>query len=755
MRKSICLVGVLLGLTMGVSVADSGRHNLSWKRQPSLVSRFADGLMLKTPHPEYPRPQFVRDEWMNLNGEWDFLGDGPMPPELPKAFPEKALVPSATTASTSCLARDWERGWYRRQMTVPAGWAGGRILLNFESVGGMAIVYFNGKEIGKNTGPYKRFWFEVADFRAGQENEILVHFDDSDPRIPRGKPGRLAGIWLSVWAEPVPVDYIRSFQQTPDIDKGLLGVRCQVSGLPRRSRDSAKAGVRGDLTIAAVAMDSGRPVASASCVAGDSLTLSIPDAKLWSPDSPFLYDLTLELKKDGKVVDRVKSYFGMRKIEAGEIEGVPRFLLNNELCYQVGLLDQTFWPESWLTPPSDEALKWEIEQAKEMGFNVLRKHFKVEAARWYYWCDVLGMLVWQDLAPQAHFGHRAHETEEDKDFQRNALTDMITQLYNHPSIITWVIFNEAGGQFEPREMTIRARKLDQSRLIDTCSHVWPNKFNRTRYSGDFYDYHCYSRNLGLGNEYNVHISSALGEFGGIPYRIDGHLWKANRYYGYGDFATDADDLLNHYEDLVRQACRLRDTHNLGAIIYTEITDWMGELNGFITYDRKVVKVDTERLRKINSLFLDPKPAAPLPMPKLRPVPMPATRGRFVRLELPGDYHLLSITEVEVFEGGKNIALNQKVSASSVTGDFVMERVVDGRVDDTSLAMTTVETTPWIEVDLGRVAEIGAIRVHNRSGHPGKNLDHVVMKVLDGNRQVVFSSEPQHAAKVIEYGESAE
>ena len=502
-------------------------------------------------------------------------------------------------------------------------------------------------------------------------------------------------------------------------------------------------------------MDSGQRVASASCAAGDALALSIPDAKLWSPESPFLYDLTLELTKDGQVIDRVKSYFGMRKIEAGEIGGVPRFLLNNELCYQVGLLDQTFWPESWLTPPSDEAMKWEIEQAKEMGFNVLRKHFKVEAARWYYWCDVLGMLVWQDLAPQAHFGHKAHETEEDKDFQRNALTDMITQLYNHPSIITWVIFNEAGGQFEPRAMTIRARKLDQSRLIDTCSHVWPNKFNRTRYSGDFYDYHCYSRNLGLGNEYNAHIPSALGEFGGIPYRIEGHLWEAYRYYGYGDDATSADDLLNHYEDLVRQACVLRDTHSLGAIIYTEITDWMGELNGFITYDRKVVKVDPERLRRINNLFLNPKPAAPLPMPPLRSVPMPATRGRFVRLELPGDYHLLAVVEVEVFEGGKNVALKGIATCSSVTAKFTADNAINGRTDDGAFAMTTVETTPWIEIDLGRSTDIETLRVHNRTGHVGKNLDHVVMKALDENRDVVFAAQPQHAARVIEYGERVE
>lgn len=736
--KGYLAVCMVVGSAFGTQ-GEAMQHGLSWKRQPHIVSRFMEGIMLKTPLPEYPRPQLVRKDWMNLNGEWDFLPNGPLPPQLPEEFPERALVPSATDAPSSCMAEPWVRGWYRRTVKLPLQWKGKKVLLHFEAVGGITTVFLGGNKVGGNTGSHNRFWIETGELDVGREYELLVYFDDREPRIPRGKMDRLAGIWQTVWMEPVPAEFIRSFRLTPDIDAGHLLIEpdafCHGSSC----------------SIVATAWTDGKKVASAEADAGGPIVLGIPEAKLWSPDDPFLYDLTLELKKDGLVVDHISSYFGMRKIEAGEVDGVPRFLLNNKPCLQVGLLDQTFWPESWITPPSDEALRWEVEQAKAMGFNVLRKHFKVEAARWYYWCDKLGMLVWQDLPPQPYFRHRAHETEEDKDFQRHAMAQMVNQLYNHPSIITWVIFNEAFGQFDARDMTIRARRLDGSRLIDTCSHVWPNKLNRTRYSGDLYDYHCYSRVIRLGDDYNAHIPSALGEFGGIAYRIDGHIDKAGRYFGYGDDATSADDLLNHYEDLVRQACVLRDTHNLSAIIYTEITDWKGELNGFITCDRNVVKVDPERLKKINNLFLDPSPAAPIPMPEVRVTPMPVTRGRYVRLELPGDYHLIAVTEIEVFENGENRALNRPASASSVMADYAADRAVDGVANEGSLAMTGVETSPWMEIDLERETAIGRILIHNRDGNIGKRLDHVVLKILDEDRNEVAVMKPVHAAKVIQYG----
>ena len=303
------------------------------------------------------------------------------------------------------------------------------------------------------------------------------------------------------------------------------------------------------------------------------------------------------------MVDRVESYFGMRKISTGEVDGKPRIFLNNKVYYQVGLLDQGTWPDSFYTQPSDKCLKWEIETAKKMGFNVLRKHVKIEEPRWYYWCDQLGMLVWQDLPCQMHFNENAFETEEDKQFARDDLDAMIQQLYNHPSIVSWVIFNETWGQFDPRDMTLRTKRLDRSRLINATSHVYGNKHNRNRYTVDYHDEHNYWRNLKF-KDYNTHVPSVFGEFGGIALKIESNIEKRDDYKGYGKWARSPEHLLEMYKDLVVQSVKLREKENLCAIIYTEITDYYGEINGFITFDRKVVKVDAEELRKINMLFRD-------------------------------------------------------------------------------------------------------------------------------------------------------
>ena len=588
------------GKSNGASQDDQTKHSLSWKRTPKLTSRWVEELSLRTPFPEYPRPQLVREDWLNLNGEWDFLGDGPVPPELPKAFGEKALVPSATQAVTSCLEKEWHRGWYRKTIQIPAAWQGKTVFLHFEAVGGISTVYFNARELGKNTGSFKRLSFELTKLEPGKANEILVHFDDTDPRIPRGKPDHVSGIWQTVWLEPVSAGYIRSFQQTPDIDAGQLKIEVKTS----RPAVDLTGDLTADLTLVATAYDDGKKVAIAQGLPGESLVLDIQDPKLWSPESPFLYDLTLTLKKGDVEIDRVESYFGMRKISTGEVDGVPRIFLNNKVYYQAGLLDQGTWPDSFYTPPSDKCLKWEIETAKQLGFNVLRKHVKIEASRWYYWCDVLGMLVWQDLPCQMYFNERVQKTEEDKQFARDDMEAMIQQYYNHPSIISWVIFNETWGQFEPRDMTIRAKKLDTSRLINATSHIWANKQGRRRYNVDYFDEHCYERFLHF-YDYDVHLPATFGEFGGIGFLVAENTEKHEKYRGYGPDAHSPEELLAMYKNLVVQACKMRDNQHVCAIIYTELTDFYHEINGFITFDRKVVKVDAEELRKINMLFRDP------------------------------------------------------------------------------------------------------------------------------------------------------
>lgn len=350
------------------------------KRDSGMESRWVEELLSANPLPEYPRPTLVRKDWSNLNGQWDFLGDGPMPPALPSQFPDKALVPSATQAVTSCLAREYHRGWYRKTIEIPQQWAGKKILLHCEAIGTRSRIFFDGKQLGVHEGGFERISEELPGCTPGQKHEIVIYFDDTDVRMPRGKPGKVSGIWQTVWLEPVSKDYIASFRQTPDIDHAQLVLQVNAANPA--------------LTITATALTQGKTVATAEGQVGQAFKLNIPDQKLWSPEDPFLYDLVLELKKDGQTIDRVESYFGMRKISTGEVDGQPRIFLNNEVYYQTGLLDQGTWPDSFYTQPSDKCLEFEIQTAKDMGFNVLRKHVKIEAERWYYWCDTIGMLVW-------------------------------------------------------------------------------------------------------------------------------------------------------------------------------------------------------------------------------------------------------------------------------------------------------------------------------------------------------------------------
>jgi hypothetical protein len=606
MKLKMILTSGLTALLMASVIAEpafeipDARLGPERKRESGMESRWVEELVSANPLPEYPRPTLVRKDWLNLNGQWDFLSNGPIPPAVPSSFPEKALVPSATQAATSCLEKEVHRGWYRKTVTIPQEWAGKKIMLHCEAIGTKSMIYFDGKELGSHIGGFERITEELPGCTPGKQHEILIYFDDTDVRMPRGKPNKVSGIWQTVWLEPVAEDYIIVFRQTPDIDLSQLTLDVHAADA--------------SLTVIATALDQGKPVATAEGRVGDTIRIEIPDQKLWSPESPFLYDLVLELKKSGKTVDRVESYFGMRKISTGEVDGQPRIFLNNEVYYQTGLLDQGTWPDSFYTQPSDKCLEFEIQTAKDMGFNTLRKHVKLECERWYTWCDRIGMLVWQDLPCQGYYSGKLQENDEAKQIQRDALRDMVNQFYNHPSIITWCIFNEGGGQFEPRQMTTLARRLDGSRLIDTTSHIWPNELGRERYNTDFYDGHCYERGaLRFYDNDNAHIPTALGEWGGIGYIIDGHTLTVdvpgrNKPWGYGPMAKSEDELLSEYEKLIRIATAMRKTHNLCAIIYTELTDYYKEVNGFITFDRKVIKVDPESLRKLNAIFreFDPK-----------------------------------------------------------------------------------------------------------------------------------------------------
>jgi hypothetical protein len=590
---------MMVNQAMSETAEPAKRHGLEWKRSSQLTSRWAEELLRATPLPEYPRPTMVRREWKSLNGEWDFLGNGPVPPQLPENFPDKVLVPSSTQAITSCLEKEYERGWYRKTIQIPAGWTGMKVILHCEAIGTKSTLYFDGAKLGDSEGGFKRVSHELPDCTPGKSHQIRIYFDDTDERMPRGKLHRLSGLWQSVWIEPVADDYVISFNQTPNIDSSRLMLQLAAT-------DS-------NLTVTASALDQGKVVAATDGTAREPISLFIPDQKLWTPEDPFLYDLRIELKKDGAVIDRVDSYFGMRKISSGLVKGSPRILLNNIPYYQVGLLEHGRWPDSDFTQPSDACLTWEIQTARDMGFTTIRNHLKIESERWYCWCDKLGMLVWQDLPNPSFFSACRPKSEEDKQIQRDTLRDMIVQRYNHPSIISWVIFNEGGGQFEPRSMTLLAKKLDASRLINTTSHIWltdeakrQSGDSQSRFNTDYYDTHCYERTLRFYEANNSYIPAAFGEFGGIGYAIEGHAWQTPRKpWGYGPMANSAEELIGEYEKLVAQAVAMRKSDDLCAIIYTELMDHFDEVNGLITFDRKVIKVDIERMRKINLTFRNP------------------------------------------------------------------------------------------------------------------------------------------------------
>ncbi len=566
-----------------------------------LMTRWAKDVKADKVHPEYPRPQMQRERWLNLNGLWQLAfakKDDPVP--TGKELPERILVPFPVESALSGVMKHADRLWYRRLVTVPKEWAGQRLLLHFGAVDWETKVWVNGKEIGKHRGGYDAFTFDITDaLKEGGEQELIVGvWDPTDAGTqPRGKQVNkprgifytpTTGIWQTVWLEPVPRVSINDLRMLPDIDLKQLKIGVGFTVLGERREFRIHAVVRdGDKIVAEHATDNGKP-----------LVLNLPEQKLWSPDRPFLYDLEVDVandaKPESKPLDIVKSYFGMRKISVGPDDaGVTRILLNNKPIFQVGPLDQGFWPDGLYTAPTDEALKYDIEITKKLGFNMTRKHVKVEPARWYYWCDKLGLLVWQDMPS----GDKSIGGN-DPDLQRSPesakqyeleLQHMIDGLRNHPSIILWVVFNEGWGQFDTVRITEWTKKYDPSRLVD-CASGWTD-----RKVGDVHDIHVYP---GPGSpKPEPKRAAVLGEFGGLGLKVDGHTWE-KKTWGYKG-ASSKEDLTRKYERLLEGVYKLKDKPGLSAAVYTQITDVETEANGLLTYDRAVIKVDLDRVAAAN------------------------------------------------------------------------------------------------------------------------------------------------------------
>lgn len=570
------------------------------KKTPSITTPWYDTIDPANVLGEYPRPQMVRDNWMNLNGIWDFKESISMGRYRPnQSFDKEILVPFPIESALSGLMmtdhteRPYKAYLYRRTFTVPDEMKGKNILLNFGAVDWKCEVYVNGKLVGTHTGGYDPFSFDITTALQGEgEQELQVQF--MDPTDAGGQPvgkqkiqnGGIfytpsSGIWQTVWMEGVSASHISTLAIVPDVDNSA--VKIKVSG---ENAYSCQVAIR--------IYDKGTLVAEQSGKTYQNIELKINQPKLWSPDSPFLYDVEVELLSNNTTVDKVKSYFGMRKVSMGSIDGKACFMLNNEPIFQFGPLDQGFWPEGLHTAPCDDALIFDIEQTKALGFNMSRKHIKTEPDRWYYHCDRLGLLVWQDMINASPGQNRLGDDDWVKKNFLDECDRVINSLINHPSIVTWIAFNEGFGQYadnntHTRNAYNRILALDGSRIISSASG-WVI-FDGI---GQVADMHSYPRPGMLPNPTSNRIS-VCGEYGGISYVIKDHLWKDSdmEYVSVGS-SEELKEVFNSYADLLKPL----QADGLGGAVYTQLTDLEGEVNGLITYDRKVVKVNEQQKKEM-------------------------------------------------------------------------------------------------------------------------------------------------------------
>jgi hypothetical protein len=586
--------------------------------ETSLQTRWAAEVNATNAHPEYPRPQMVRRDWLNLNGQWDYAVVSSAA-SAPTNFSGKILVPFPIESALSGVAQQLEETntlWYRRTVTVPPAWRGQRIRLHFGAVDWQARVAVNGQLVGQHRGGYDRFTFDITEQLRwnGAEEIVVAVTDPTEGDQPRGKQSRKqegifytpnSGIWQTVWLEPVPAVCIDRVKSTPDVDAKALLLWVAANSLEE------------NLWVEAVVSVAGKETARVTGLANTELVLNLPeDVRLWSPDDPFLYDLQVTLKQGNQPVDSVTSYFGMRKISLRyDEQGFMRIALNGKFTFQVGTLDQGYWPDGIYTAPTDAALRSDIEFLKQSGFNMTRKHVKVEPERWYYWCDKLGLLVWQDMPSGNNAtveGRRNFETE---------LRRMVRELENHPAIVVWVLFNEGWGQYDTERLTQWLKALDPARLVNNASGWTDMRV------GDMVDIHSYP-----GPDCPTPESrraAVLGEFGGLGLAVEGHSWSA-RCWGYL-MLKDSQELGARYTRAFKHVWALHHFRGLSAAIYTQTSDVETECNGLLTYDRALAKIDPEVLLAANR--------GEFPGPPMKIVMADAMIGRtkwLYTIEIPGD-----------------------------------------------------------------------------------------------------------------------
>lgn len=594
MKKTFLSI-ILAGL-FGVATAQD------WQPAGDMIKTpWAEEIDPANPLPEYPRPQMEREQWVNLNGLWDYaIVDRNS--STPSSFDGQILVPYPVESSLSGVQQRVDENkelWYHRTFTIPSGWRNKNVVLNFGAVDWKADVWVNDIKVGTHQGGYAPFSFDITPYITKGEQKLVVKvWDPTDKGFqPRGKQVErphgiwytpVTGIWQTVWLEPVAQSYITHLKTVPNIDGGNVSVSASIEGT-----------TTGDMIEVRV-LDNGKVISTGKAAAGQEVLVPVAGAKLWSPESPFLYDMEVAIVRGGKELDKVNSYFGMRKISTSRDDnGVMRMQLNNKDYFHFGPLDQGWWPDGLYTAPTDEALLYDIKKTKDFGFNMIRKHVKVEPARWYYHCDREGILVWQDMpngdrSPQWQMrnyfnGQELERSAESEANFRQEWKEIMDLTFSNPSVVVWVPFNEAWGQFKTEEITEWTKSYDPSRLVNPAS-------GGNHYEvGDILDMHNYPGPImGLYHSERVNV---LGEYGGIGLVLEDHLWVKDQNWGYVQYKTSKEAT----DAYIEMAERLKELipNGYSAAVYTQTTDVEVEVNGLMTYDRKVIKLDENRIRKVN------------------------------------------------------------------------------------------------------------------------------------------------------------
>lgn len=660
------LLALVATALVGTGMSPAAAAPAAWEPKPApMTTPWTNQVPVDKPLPEYPRPQLTRPDWTNLNGIWDFAVTG-RDAGQPATFPEQIRVPFVAESALSGIQRritENDKLWYKRTFTVPANWNNRRVKLHFGASDWQTTVWVNGTQVGVHKGGFDSFAYDITPQLNGGTNTVVVSvYDPSQTggqavgkqRVNDVKPHpgggifytAASGIWQTVWLEPVAPAHITRLDMTPNLGNSTLRVKAQTAGA---------AGRNARITVSS----GGTVVGTATGAVGGEISVPVPNPRLWTPEDPFLYDVRADLLDGSAVTDSVGSYTGMRSVGIAKVDNILRPVLNGKFVFQTGTLDQGYWPDGIYTAPSDKALRYDLQAHKDLGFNMVRKHIKVEPQRWFYWADKLGLLVWQDM-PSMDTG-KVPDGPARTQWEAEYRT-IIDQHRSSPSVVMWVNQNEGWGQYDQARIADEVKAQDPSRLVNNMSGV--NCCGSVDGgNGDVVDNHIY---VGPGNTApSATRAAVLGEFGGLGYKVPGHEWYPGGGFSYEDQPSIA-ALNNRFVGLL-DAIRIGQLPaGLSASVYTEITDVENEANGLLTYDRQVVKVDTARVKAANQALIQ---ASRNPAP---PVNLPTGQNKSLRVTTPGHTakhlrHYDGLASTEVVNSGSSAVLKADATWKIVPG----------------------------------------------------------------------------------------